>query len=93
MKAREIVAEGFRTESTDEERELWRVLRARRFGGFEFRRDHPIGPYFADFCWVKRLASRPLHGLIVVCCTDVDCPPPPQRLIIELDGSHHGESL
>jgi very-short-patch-repair endonuclease len=43
MKAREIVAEGFRTESTDEERELWRVLRARRFGGFEFRRDHPIG--------------------------------------------------
>ena len=67
MKAREIVGEGFVPESTDQERELWRTLRAKRFGGFKFRRNHPIGPYFADFCCVK------------------------QRLIIELDGSQHGE--
>ena len=56
-----------RTESTDQERELWRILRAKRFGGFKFRRNQPMGPYFADFCGVK------------------------QRLIIELDGSQHGE--
>ena len=47
-----------RTESTPEERKLWRHLRAKRFGGFKFRRQHRIGPYFADFCCLER-------GLIV----------------------------
>src|ERR1700719_4075583 len=43
-----------RAESTDEERKLWAHLRAKRCGGFKFRRQHRIGPYFADFCCVKR---------------------------------------
>jgi very-short-patch-repair endonuclease len=41
-----------RTECADEERKLWEHLRAKRFGGFKFRRQHRIGPYFADFCCV-----------------------------------------
>jgi very-short-patch-repair endonuclease len=34
---------------------LWQVLR-RRPGGFKFRRQHPMGPFIADFyCPVARL--------------------------------------
>jgi len=28
---------------------LWRELRGRRFAGFKFRRQQPVGPYIADF--------------------------------------------
>jgi adenine-specific DNA-methyltransferase len=28
---------------------LWRELRSRRFAGYKFRRQHPIGPFYADF--------------------------------------------
>jgi adenine-specific DNA-methyltransferase len=38
-----------RAEPTDAEALLWRRLRQGQFGGFRFRRQHPIGPYFADF--------------------------------------------
>ncbi len=34
---------------TDAEALLWRHLRARRLDGQKFRRQQPIGPYFADF--------------------------------------------
>ena len=27
---------------------LWKEVRGRRFAGFKFRRQHPIGPFFAD---------------------------------------------
>ncbi len=33
-----------RAESTEEERKLWKQLRAKRFGGFKFRRQHRIEP-------------------------------------------------
>jgi len=36
------------------EREVWELLRAHRMGGLKFRRQHPIGPYFADFACVAR---------------------------------------
>ena len=29
---------------------MWNWLRARRFAGFKFRRQHPIGRYVVDFC-------------------------------------------
>jgi very-short-patch-repair endonuclease len=38
-----------------------------RSSGFKFRRQHPVGPYVADFC-----------------CTEL-------HLIVELDGSVHGQ--
>jgi len=33
---------------------LWEHLRAKRFAGFKFSRQHHIGPYFADFCCITR---------------------------------------
>lgn len=38
-----------RRNQTDAERRLWAELRGRRLGGLKFRRQHPIGPYVADF--------------------------------------------
>jgi adenine-specific DNA-methyltransferase len=45
LKAREL-----RQEMTDAESKLWMNLRSHRFEGVHFRRQHPIGPYIADFC-------------------------------------------
>jgi very-short-patch-repair endonuclease len=42
-------ARSLRTTGTDAEHTLWYHLRARRLGGFKFRRQHPIPPYVADF--------------------------------------------
>lgn len=44
-----VRARTLRATSTDAERLLWSRLRDRRFGGSRFRRQHPIGPFFADF--------------------------------------------
>jgi very-short-patch-repair endonuclease len=33
---------------------LWVHLRAKRCGGFRSRRQHRIGPHFADFCCVAQ---------------------------------------
>ena len=38
-----------RRNSTEAEVLLWSCLRAKRFAGFKFRRQQPIGPYIADF--------------------------------------------
>lgn len=38
---------------TDAERKLWYVLRRKNLGGARFRRQVPIGNYFADFCCLK----------------------------------------
>jgi very-short-patch-repair endonuclease len=55
-----------RRNQTDAERKLWYALRSRRFDGFKFRRQVPIGPYFADFaCMRERLiieADGGQHG-------------------------------
>jgi very-short-patch-repair endonuclease len=45
-----------RSNPTDAERILWRHLRLRQVGGYKFRRQRPIGPYFVDFvCLEKRI--------------------------------------
>ena len=61
-KAREL-----RRSSTEAEQAAWPLLRKLRLKGFRFRRQHPVGPYIADFCCRER------------------------RLIVELDGSVHGQ--
>ena len=38
-----------RRDQTEAERVLWQHLRDRRLLGWKFRRQHRIGPYFADF--------------------------------------------
>ncbi len=45
-----------RRRMTDAEVILWSQLRRRAADGFRFRRQHPIGPYVADFaCAMRRL--------------------------------------
>src|SRR5579872_6681421 len=51
-----------RAESTTAEQKLWRHLRAKRFAGFKFRRQHRIGHYFADFCCIQRRLIIELDG-------------------------------
>ena len=55
-------ARRLRREQTDEEKELWRALRAGRFAGFKFRRQHPLGDYFLDFCCPAAKLSIELDG-------------------------------
>jgi very-short-patch-repair endonuclease len=42
-------ARKLRANATDCERLMWTYLRAKRFAGVRFRRQHPIGPYIVDF--------------------------------------------
>ncbi len=46
-------ARALRHELSDAERALWKHLRNRSLGGAKFRRQHPIGPFIADFCCVE----------------------------------------
>jgi len=49
-------ARHLRRNQTDVERKLWYALRDRRFAGFKFRRQQPIGPYIVDFvCFEAKL--------------------------------------
>jgi len=51
-----------RRRSTDAEAQLWWLLRDRRLLGFKFRRQHRIGPYFADFACAERKLVIELDG-------------------------------
>ena len=44
-----LLARELRKNMTDAERHLWQKLRGRQLAGIKFRRQHPIGPYIADF--------------------------------------------
>jgi very-short-patch-repair endonuclease len=48
------MARDLRHYMTEPERLLWYFLRTRRFAGCKFRRQHPIGPFIADFACVER---------------------------------------
>src|SRR5881394_2436886 len=43
------IARRLRRDQTKEEKQLWRSLKAGRFAGFKFRRQHRVGGYFLDF--------------------------------------------
>ncbi len=55
-------ARRMRREPTDAERKMWLALRGRRFAGFKFRRQVPIGPYIADFACLSRRLVVELDG-------------------------------
>jgi len=55
-------ARRLRREQTDEEKDLWRALRAGRFAGFKFRRQHSLGKYFLDFYCPTAKLSIELDG-------------------------------
>ena len=46
-------ARALRHGQTDAEALLWRHLRSRQLPGLKFRRQHPIGPYVADFACIE----------------------------------------
>jgi len=49
-------ARTLRTNQTDAEQRLWKLLRAKRLEGWKFRRQFPIGRYIVDFaCPAARL--------------------------------------
>ena len=47
---------------TDAERLLWQVLRGKQCNGHRFRRQHPIGPYIADFACIEQRIVIELDG-------------------------------
>ena len=50
MKNIRVKARELRRDHTDAEQTLWARLRDRQLRGAKFRRQHPIGPFIADFC-------------------------------------------
>jgi hypothetical protein len=42
-------ARQLRAQETWKEKLVWRWLRGRRFNGYKFRRQHPVGIYYLDF--------------------------------------------
>jgi len=56
MPQKTVRAKQLRKTQTKSEGLLWSILRARQLCGLKFRRQHPIGPFIADFaCIAKRL--------------------------------------
>ncbi|MDO8477704.1 MAG: DUF559 domain-containing protein [Candidatus Rokubacteria bacterium] len=55
-------ARRLRRDQTDAERKLWSRLRDRRLCGARFRRQHPIGPFIADFCCTEGKLVIELDG-------------------------------
>ena len=55
-------ARRLRQTMTDAEQALWYYLRAGRFGGFKFRRQHPVPPYVLDFVCLAQLLVVELDG-------------------------------
>jgi very-short-patch-repair endonuclease len=47
-------ARAMRREAPLAEQKLWQHLRARRLGGFKFRRQDPVPPFIADFVCEER---------------------------------------
>jgi len=48
-----VRSRALRQGQTDAEALLWSKLRSRQISGLKFRRQHPIGPYFADFACIE----------------------------------------
>jgi adenine-specific DNA-methyltransferase len=57
-----VVARQLRRDQTDAEQRLWAKLRDRQLGSAKFRRQHPIGPFVADFCCPQRKLVVELDG-------------------------------
>lgn len=51
-----------RKQMTPEELRLWYLLRGRRFYGYKFRRQMPIGTYIVDFACFKAKLIVELDG-------------------------------
>lgn len=59
-----IRARQLRKAQTKAESRAWWLLRSRNLAGFKFRRQHPIGPFFADFCCPESKLIIELDGSV-----------------------------
>jgi len=48
-----VFARDLRKNMSEAEHKLWAHLRMKNLNGYRFRRQHPIGPYIADFVCVR----------------------------------------
>jgi very-short-patch-repair endonuclease len=55
-------ARDLRREAGIAERLVWRLISDRKLAGCKFRRQHPIGPYFADFACVEQKLVVEIDG-------------------------------
>ncbi|MFL5297093.1 MAG: endonuclease domain-containing protein [Phenylobacterium sp.] len=55
-------AREFRRDDTEAEARLWNALRARRLGGWKWKRQVPWGPYFVDFLCREALLAVEVDG-------------------------------
>ncbi|MBS0550567.1 MAG: endonuclease domain-containing protein [Proteobacteria bacterium] len=55
-------ARALRRDSSLPEKKFWELIRAHRLEGFKFRRQHQIGPFFADFACVSRKLVFEIDG-------------------------------
>jgi adenine-specific DNA-methyltransferase len=55
-------ARKLRVAQTEAEQKLWSRLRRHQIKGFQFRRQHPIGPFFADFVCIEMKLVIELDG-------------------------------
>lgn len=55
-------ARELRCEMTPPERRLWKLLRHHQMRGLHWRRQHPIGNYFADFAYSRAKLVVELDG-------------------------------
>jgi len=67
-------ARKLRQQMTPEEKRLWKELRAHRFKGYKFRRQHPV-------------IYQPFQYKTSFYVADFYCGT--KKLVIELDGKHH----
>jgi len=57
-------ARDLRKSQTEAESRAWWLLRGRQLSGFKFRRQYPIGPFFADFCCPELKLVIELEGSV-----------------------------
>ena len=62
MKNIRVKARQLRRDQPDAEQTLWARLRDRQLCGAKFRRQHPVGPFVADFCCPQRKLVVELDG-------------------------------
>lgn len=55
-------ARKLRKNMTGAEKKLWGYLRARKFHGIKFRRQHALGNFVVDFCAIKEKLVIELDG-------------------------------
>lgn len=57
-----LFVRSLRRSLTDVERRLWKALRSAQLADYKFRRQHPIGPYVADFACLSARMVVELDG-------------------------------